>query len=86
MQLSWKSVRKISLESIWKLTCVKEEVKREIIKCIELNENEYPNQNLWLYSFPIFAVANHHKHSGLKQHKFISLQLGDQKSKISFTN
>lgn len=27
-----------------------------------------------LYSFPIAAVADFHKHSGLKQHEFITMQ------------
>ena len=35
------------------------------------------------YRFPVVAVTNYHRLSGLKQHKFTVLQSGGQKSKIS---
>lgn len=35
-----------------------------------------------MYSFPVAAVTNYHKLSGLNQHKFINLQGAGQKSKM----
>ena len=37
-----------------------------------------------MYEFPIAAETNNHKLSGLKQHTFMILKLGDQKFEMDF--